>query len=373
MAAPRILTPGLIRQEAAFIRRVRELPVPGTIKVKTGDKVTERDIVAFAELPGDLIILKIPEQMGLDSSEVIKGLLVKEGDVVRKGDKLCEHAGLFGLFKSSFAAPFDGSVELVSHETGHAGLRLPSRKLELNAFISGRVVEVESRKSVTVESTASLVQGIFGVGGENTGALHVLDIACDTKLEEHHIPAECRGSVVVGGMQPTIEALRSAQARGAVGLVTGSISGEVLKEYLGYDIGIAVTGNEDITMSVIVTEGFGGLPFSETAFSLLKKLNGKTASINGTTQVRAGAQRPEIIVSGTEASSEAAQYQEARSLETGVTVRIIRVPYFGEIGVVRELPHELRKLESGTKARVAVVRLSSGNDVVVPRSNVELL
>ncbi len=368
-----MLTPGLIRQEAALIRRVRELPVPGTIKVKKGEKVSGDDIVAFAELPGDLIILKISEQMGIDSSEVVKGLRVKEGSNVGTGDILCEHAGLFGLFKSSFAAPFDGAVELVSHETGHVGLRLPSRRLELNAFITGKVVEVERKKSVTVESTAAVVQGIFGVGGENIGTLHVLDIAPDARLEERHIPADCRGSVVAGGMQPTIEALRCAQERGAVGLVTGSISGEVLKEYLGYDIGIAVTGNEDITMSVIVTEGFGGLPFSENAFSLLRKLNGKTASINGTTQVRAGAQRPEIIVSGTEAPSGGATYQEAGRLEAGVTVRIIRVPYFGETGVVQELPSDLRRLDSGTMARVAIVKLASGSEVVVPRSNVELL
>jgi hypothetical protein len=54
-------------------------------------------------------------------------------------------------------------------------------------------------------------------------------------------------------------------------------------------------------------------------------------------------------------------------------VRIIRDPYFGLIGEVSKLPPEPHVLESGSKARVLEVKFTSGESVVVPRANVELI
>jgi hypothetical protein len=54
-------------------------------------------------------------------------------------------------------------------------------------------------------------------------------------------------------------------------------------------------------------------------------------------------------------------------------VRIIRDPYFGLIGTVKALPHEPHVLASGSKARVLEVKLSSGESVMIPRANVELI
>jgi hypothetical protein len=60
-------------------------------------------------------------------------------------------------------------------------------------------------------------------------------------------------------------------------------------------------------------------------------------------------------------------------LELGANVRIIRDPYFGRIGKVAALPHELRALDSGSKARVLEVAFDSQERIVVPRANVELI
>ena len=60
-------------------------------------------------------------------------------------------------------------------------------------------------------------------------------------------------------------------------------------------------------------------------------------------------------------------------LTLGRPVRIIRDPYFGQIGSVSGLPAEPQVLDSGSKARVLEVRFDSGESVVIPRANVELI
>ena len=62
-----------------------------------------------------------------------------------------------------------------------------------------------------------------------------------------------------------------------------------------------------------------------------------------------------------------------RALDIGRPVRIIRDPYFGVIGTVSALPHEPAVLGSGSKARVLEVKFESGQRVMIPRANVELI
>jgi len=180
---------------------------------------------------------------------------------------------------------------------------------------------------------------------------------------------------LIGGHSPTTAALNAAAARGAVGFITASIDDTTLARYVGYDIGIALTGDEAVPMTLIITEGFGSLAMNDRVVSILKRAEGAQASINGATQVRAGAERPEIITRVTEEDSQhdAAESAATAGLQVGSRVRIIRVPYFGAQGRVTALPKELSQIETGALARVAHVRIElEGREVVVPRANIEL-
>lgn len=372
----RALTPGLQKREDVLLRRHRALPVKGEILVEAGAEVSARDIVARAELPGDLSILRLPEKMGLDADEVLQGIKVKVGDRLLPGDLICERSGLFGLMKSRFLAPHAGEVEFISAKTGHLGLRAASRKVEVLAYLSGRVVEVEAGKSLVIEARAALVQGIFGVGGERSGTLKRLAVAADEIVQPQHIPTDAQGLVLFGGASPSLDALRQAAAAGAAGFICGSIDDRALSGFLGYDIGIAMTGDEDISMSIILTEGFGSMPMSERALELLAASEGKLTVINGATQVRAGAVRPEIIICkplSAAASSSPSETDEAGVLTKGARVRIIRHPYFGMEAEVLDLPQEPERIETGAYTRILRAKLGDGRTVSVPRANVELV
>ena len=367
------LTPGLQVRADAVVRKIRELPLPGRILCRRGDVVTPDAVVARAELPGDLHILRIPETLGIEPVEALKGLKVDEGDMVAAGDLVCEHVGLFGWFRSRYQAPADGTVEFVARSTGHVGVRLAPHAIELRAYVPGAVVAVDPDKSVTIESRGAFIQGIFGVGGERYGNIRMLDGGPKTILGPKMIPDDVSGQILVGGTRPTLEALLQAADAGAAGLVVGSIDDYALTGYLGYDLGMAVTGHEDVPMTVIVTEGFGWLAVAARTHSLLQGLEGRAASINGATQVRAGAVRPEIIVAREETGGTGAEPVRAGGLRVGAPIRIIRAPHFGVEAEVISLPAEPQLIETGTRTRVLTARLSQGDIVVVPRANVELL
>ena len=109
-------------------------------------------------------------------------------------------------------------------------------------------------------------------------------------------------------------------------------------------------------------------------FELFKALDGNEASLNGAKQIRAGAQRPEIFVYGGVGGEVVGEDEESASLlAEGTRVRIIRVPYFGQLARVTGLPHELQRVGSGSLVRMLEAELDQGEKVLVPRANVEII
>src|SRR5262249_2994106 len=165
------------------------------------------------------------------------------------------------------------------------------------------------------------------------------------------------------------------------GVVVGAVVDRELIDYLrealkdpAFDIGVAITGQEQIPFTLVVTEGFGKIPMAHRTFELLTSLEGQAASVNGATQIRAGVIRPELIVPLEGTGSQAVEtLTESGQLAIGTPIRCIREPYFGLLGAVTALPAELVQVESETWVRVLDARLSDGQTVTVPRANVEII
>lgn len=368
-------TPGLTVSANTVILKTRRLPIKGQVLVQEGDVVQPDTIVARALLPGILQTVRVAQTLGIEPKQIQSALKVKEGDTVEKDQVIAETKGFLGLFRGVAKSPVTGTVELISEVTGHVGVRQPPTVIDVNAYVQGRVVKVLPQEGAVVETQGALIQGIFGVGGERRGRLRVLVNDPSETLTAQHIPNDVVGQILVGGATVETDAIARAAEQGAVGIVVGGIRDTDLIRYLGRDIGVAITGSEDIPLSIIVTEGFGAIQIAGRTFRLLKSLEGKTASINGATQIRAGVIRPEIIVPLEDPTQlpESPPAREAQLLDIGSAVRIIREPYFGQLGTVVELPPELMEIESGTHARVLKARLNDGSVAVVPRANVEII
>jgi biotin carboxyl carrier protein len=385
-------TPGLTVSARARYRARRALPLEGEVRVKVGDRVEADTVVAQTFMEGDAFPMKVAGMLGAQPKDLPGLMLVKVGDAVRVGQPLARSKGIFGMMRTEAASTADGTVESVSDSTGMVIVRGPRQPIEVRAFVSGTVAEVLPREGAIVENAVALVQGIFGIGGEAHGPIAMACGSHEEELDADDILPAMRGAVVVGGARMTAAAIARAREVGAAAIVSGGIDDQDLRDFLGHDIGVAVTGSERMGITLIVTEGFGSIAMAARTFGLLASHAGRTASVNGATQIRAGVMRPEIVVplgseaaagagGGTGASSTdapgaralAAGGATAGVLEVGTPVRVIRDPHFGVLGTVAALPERPAVLDSGSKARVLEVAVEGGARITVPRANVELI
>lgn len=367
-------TPGLKVTPEALLRFDRRLPLKGQVEVKVGDKVSWDQIVARTDLPGRVEMVNLASKLGLDPAELPTLLLKKEGDEIAKDEILAYSKGFFGFFKSPYRSPITGTLESISKTTGQVILRAAPRPIDIKAYVDGVVEEVETDQGVTVKTYGSLIQGIFGLGGETSGELVIVSDKASDVLDESHLKSEHKNKVLVIGKIVTAAVVKRAASLGVSALIAGGIDDSDVRELLGYDLGVAITGNEKLGVTLVVTEGFGPLEIADKTYQLLSQRAGARASVSGATQIRAGVIRPEIIVTDLDGDWEK-QTEEPPELELaiGVPVRLIREPRFGDLGKVVGLPVQPEVIPSGAKVRVAEIELDDGEKMTVPRANLELI
>lgn len=367
-------TPGLKVSPYTIVRKTRRLPRKGAVLVEVGQSVLPDTVVARAELPGNMMLVKVAGMLGLDPQEVEPVLQVKVGDSIEKGQLLGSTKSFFGLFKSECRSPVTGVAETFSRVTGNLGVREPAIPIEVTAYVQGKVVEVTPEDGCVVEARGAFVQGIFGVGGERQGVIRVAVNSPSDQLTPDLISEDMKGQIIVGGSLVTLPALTKAAELGVAGVVVGGIVDTDVEQYVGHSIGVAITGQEDVGSTLIITEGFGSIQMAQRTFDLLKADEGRQASMNGATQIRAGVIRPELIIPLAEHEGiDSVEVLAGDTLEIGTPIRMIREPYFGLLGVVSGLPSELTKIGSGAVVRVLEAELRDGRRVIVPRANVEII
>jgi len=367
-------TPGLQVMAETVVSKTRQLPIKGEVLVKVGDACRSDTVIARTDLPSDVVSVNVVNILGITPGEIHEFMLKKEGEPVEEGEAIAENKPIIKWFKTRVTSPIKGTVESVSNITGQVLLRKPPRHIQLEAYIDGRVTEVLEGSGAVIETPATFVQGIFGIGGERTGELVPVVDSPEAPLTADLLRAEHAGKILVGGALVEWSALQKAMELGVAGLIGGGFHSRHIKEWLGYELGVAITGDEEVGTTLILTEGFGEIAMARRTFDLLKSCEGKKASISGRTQIRAGVMRPEVIIPlGKEAAGGLAAQGTGSGVREGDEVRIIREPYFGRLGRIKRLQPQLTLIETEAKVRVMDVELADGEVVTVPRANVELI
>ena len=367
-------TPGLKVLHETRVIKERRLPLKGDVLKKKGEDVLPDDIVATTDLPGNVQMVNVANLLNIDAEDIKDVLKIEKGGKFNKEDIIAETPGLFGLFKSKALAPVSGTLESFSEITGQVVLREAPIPVEMDAYISGKVKDTIPEEGVYIETDAAFIQGIFGIGGESRGDLKIITKSRDIEITSDMLDSSLEGKVIVGGSHISLVTYKKAISLKIAAIVVGGFNYSDLKPILGYTLGVAITGSENLGTSLVVTEGFGKINMGSRTFDLLKEYDGHFVSINGATQIRAGVIRPEIVIPLTkdEVTGKHKDIGASLGITDGSLIRVIRAPYFGKIGTVISLPNELQKMESETMVRVAEVEIDD-KTLVVPRANLEMV
>ena len=369
-------TPGLKVLNQTKIYKDRILPMKGEVHTDIGEEVLHDKIVASTQIPGNVHMINLSNELNIDPDQVESCMIFSIGDLVHKNQIIAQSKGLFGIFKSEVKSPVDGFVTNISNITGQVIISEKPKPVQIDSYIPGKVVDVYKKEGVRIQGQGSLIQGIIGVGGEKRGELVVLVDSIDEKVEEDQIDETLKNKIIVCGSYLDFKLYVKAQSVGVKGVICGGFDYNDLSKILGYPLGVAITGAENLT-TLIITEGFGDIPIAKRTFNLLIDNINKNVCINGATQIRAGVLRPEIIIPNNkfvEKNNEIEDFDDDQliiSLDS--FVRVIREPYFGMIGKIVSLPSELSVVESGTKVRVAEVEFLDKSKEIIPRANLEVI
>jgi len=361
-------TPGLKVLKSAKIVKDRILPLKGKVCVSANQKVESDTIVASTELPGNVHMLNIANELNLDPEQISDCMIVDLQSSVKKGQIVAKSKGIFGMFKSEVKTPVNGKIESISSITGQVVISEEPITIKVDAYVPGNVEKIYEKEGVCINSVGTFIQGIIGIGGEKQGKLKVLE-----SNKKDILNNEMKDKIIVCNSYVDYDFYSTAKAIGVKGIICGGFDYNNISKILGYKLGVAITGTEETT-TLIVTEGFGEISMSKRTFDLLKDNDNNYASISGATQIRAGVMRPEIFVSNNENIVEKAAMDDERLIiSINSTVRVIREPFFGKIGKVISLPSSLTIMKSETKVRVAEIEFSDTSKEIIPRANLEVI
>jgi hypothetical protein len=337
------------------IVRERVLPISGQVTARMNQKVSSTDVVAEANWAREHVLIDVARILRLAPSAADRLIKCKVGDKVAAG---AEVAAGRGILSRSVRSPKEGRV--VAAGGGQVLLEVGESRIQLRAGIPGTVVQIVAERGVIIQTAGALIQGIWGNGRIDTGLMVNLAEKPDGELLAGRLDVSLRGSIILGGMIKDAETLQAAAELPVRGLILSSLYPSLLE--------IA----RQMRYPIVITDGFGALPMNSAAYRLLSTNAKREVTLNAEPYDRYTGARPEVIIP-LPVSQEPSEPNEAEAFAPGQTVRMRRPPALGAIGTIVELRPGLTLLPSGVRAQSAVVKIESGESVIVPLVNLEVV
>ncbi len=342
-----------------MIRRDRLLPAPGQVLVSPGEAVGPADVVARCQLAGAVQVLDVSRTLGVPRARAVRYMRKAVGDTVQVDELVASPRGLLGQFRRGCRSPVEGQV--IEIRDGLVLIESAATTYELRAHFRGQVQNVMPNRGVVISLSGALIQGMWGSGGEAAGVLKLAVDNPQKPLRPRAVDVSCHGTIVVGGRILDDDVLEQAIEARVRGIIVGGADARMRRSL------------ESLPFPVLLTEGFGALPMSEPAFSLLQSNMGREALLSADTGTRRGAIRPEVVIPLPNGASAPDEGSSILPLEVGVQVRALRAPYLSGVGTVVDLPQQTQRVASGARLPVALVELMDGKQAEIPLANLELL
>ncbi len=343
----------------ATIKRAHKLPRGSMPRVLAGQNVKSNEVLAVAEVAHEHRILNIAKTLGVEPRRIISFLVKREGDAVLAGDLIAAKRKF--LRKIKVTSPIDGTIIYI--EEGQMLIEGKRTRLEVEATIPGKVVNIEAEKYIEIETTGALLQIAWGHGDFVWGTLKVMDGDPSLTTNADRFNIDHRGAIVAIGSPLTEEFLANAVDTRVRGIIASSMHASLVPKL------------EKVDFPVGLTQGFGQLPMSDRILNLLKTYNGRDIALDIGGHDDWRNKRPEIIIPLASSQDQVALEEHPGKLQVarGQKVRILQMPYWGEIGTITEIIGEPRQLASGLWSKGVDVETPGGVNVFVPFANLEHL
>jgi len=336
------------------IRRHRELPVPGKVIVRQGQKVEALDIIAETVLSPEHIMLDIARSLNVSIEKADTLIQRAAGETINKDDLI---AGPVGFTKRVVRAPRSGRIVVAGD--GLVLLQVDSTPFEIHAGIPGTVTNLIPERGAVVEAAGALIQGIWGNGQIEFGLMQSKLEAPDDQFTTDHLDVSLRGSIILGGYCSDPKVFQKASDIPLRGLILTRMDSAL------------IPFAQKSRIPILVIEGFGYHPLSAIGYNVLTTNDGREISLNAEPLDHYKGIRPEIFIP-LDVSSEPEDVSLAvEDFAPGHKVRIVRAPHTGKTGTIETLSHEPIHFPSGLSALGAGIILSNNERATVPLANLE--
>lgn len=361
------------------LRIERRLPVQGQIQVKQGERVEPGTIVASGERAERPLLVNVAREIEVEPSASEERLIKHPGEGVEEGEIIAKRRR--GLRTQTARSPIAGTFVRFDPLIGAALIRPATSRVELPAQVAGVVEEIEQGRGVTIRAFGSRFFGAVGVGDDTYGVLKLVPGDPQRPLGPEQIDnRSARAILAVGGAVSAAALARAAQA-GVRGIIAGSIEEQELTGWLDegggalWRVGLPdwQLPNGSAPLTLVLTEGFGGMPMARPLYETLAAADGIPVAISGATQLVGGLRRPEVIVPSRIGARETeGAHLPLAVLEPGATVRLLDQEHLGTLATVTEPPRRQR-LGGDLLVDALAVTLANGDALRVPTANVEVL
>ena len=335
------------------------LPSRGEVLVSMGDRVDAVDIIGKHKSPGSFVVVDARSVLRLKGKPLSAYLEKNTGDTVTKGDVLASQPRLRNLFPRILRAPVKGRIVAIAGS--EIVLETESEEVAVRAHIRGQVISVMPERGVAIETTASLVQGVWGSGPMSHGVLRAAVESPEEILDEANVDVSCLGAIVVGGAGATEEALTQAGKMQARGLILGGLSSNLVHRAAA------------LPFPVLVMEGIGTYPMNPVVFNILMEHVGEEVSLDPGDLNPWRPRRPEVIIPLPATGAPPSEVALDTALNLGNTVRVVRGPHKGVMGDIIGFPESPVLYEIGLSLDSVEIQTAAGEDVFVPVNNVEIV
>jgi len=345
-----------------IIRFTRSVQLPegalGQVLKPEGTRVDVRDVVVRGYLPNTHIIINAAEELRLRNVKNLKKfLLVKPRQRVNEGDAIVGKDPKRGR---RVFAPANGMVVYVGDDDGIVLFQELPEMLNLDAGSKGDIVAIQPGRGVQIETTGTLIQGVWGNGRSFISTMRMEPYNGITSLSLDTLETEYRNEIVVTKNPLTYDVLQMAEARQFGGLIAPSVNANLMDYLMSID------------RAVMLTEGFGDMRMGSTMGKMFEEYDSFQATLDAYNAGSLDPRRPELIVN--RIPNEPPPEPNFRlALKRGMRIRITRAPYTGRFGKVVRIFDQPQIIGNDLRVMCALVELSSGDAMMIPIANLEIV